>query len=107
MLQLKEQYDVCNSSTGSVYNWGLIPVTEDEHGNSYWSTYNKNNKLMLVSDGQKNSDTTNSTSTAVMAESEKETYLQRVIKRSESAYYYNDPSLFSTSNFNAAEGSTI
>ena len=28
-------------------------------------------------------------STAVMAESEKETYLQRVIKRSESAYYYS------------------
>ena len=42
------------SSTGSVYNWGLIPVTEDEHGNSYWSTITtKNvNKLMLVSDGQ-------------------------------------------------------
>ena len=51
-------------------------------------------------------DTTNSTSTAVMAESEKETYLQRVIKRSESAYYYNDPSLFNTSNFNATEGVT-
>ena len=128
------------SSTGSVYNWGLIPATEDEHGNSYWNTYNQNNKLMLISDGQNNSHTTNRTSAATMAESEKEThqnnklmlvsdgqnnphptnrtsagtmaeseketYLQRVIKRSESAYYYNDPSLFNTSNFNATEGVT-
>ena len=46
------------SSTGSVYI-SLIPATEDEHGDSYWNTYNQNNKLMLISDGQNNSHTTN------------------------------------------------
>lgn len=94
------------SSSGTVYNWGLVPLPEDENGGSYWEkSLDHSSGKLLVTHNPKSSDKySNNNNGDDHTDEERQTYLERVKKRSESAYYYNDPSLFNAKDMKASEG---
>jgi alpha-tubulin suppressor-like RCC1 family protein len=92
------------SLSGAVYNWGLVPLVQDQLKNNYHSSGKLLTAASSSNDTKKLSEMPEEHNKRSNNNEQRQTYLQRVIRRSESAYYYNDQSLFTTKDTNVTEG---